>query len=221
MDSPHKGQWRGALVCFFYLRLDKRFSTQFTRRWFKTPSFSSWRQYNDLNYDTTHVEQLDSASFKTACDVCIILHDHVVIKWNRQLYMAFKIHEYNHTYPGRALNHQITEEWSLTTWPLAWSLNSMFADELVSQWINTHKINLAFPEYSNFSTKGSLKSCTCSKMLHIPWSCGPWVRRGPMCVSEYGRILSGVLSYESCQAPFQARTGNYNRLREASLSDKK
>ena len=47
MDSPHRGQWRGALV-FFYLRLNKRLSKQFRRRWFETPLRSLWRHCNAL-----------------------------------------------------------------------------------------------------------------------------------------------------------------------------
>ena len=48
MNSPHKGQWRGALI-FFYLRLNKRLSKQSWRRSFETPSCALWRQYNEIN----------------------------------------------------------------------------------------------------------------------------------------------------------------------------
>ena len=37
MDSPHKGQWRGDLMFFFYLRLNTRLSKQSRRWWFETP----------------------------------------------------------------------------------------------------------------------------------------------------------------------------------------
>ena len=47
VNSPHKGQWCGALS-FFYLRLDKRLSKQLLGRWFKTPSGSLWRNCNTV-----------------------------------------------------------------------------------------------------------------------------------------------------------------------------
>ena len=45
VNSPHKGQWRGALV-FFDLRLNKQLSKQSWSWWFETPSFSLWRHCN-------------------------------------------------------------------------------------------------------------------------------------------------------------------------------
>ena len=46
VNSPHKGQWRGALSFFFELRLNKHLSNQSRRRWFETPSHSLWRHRN-------------------------------------------------------------------------------------------------------------------------------------------------------------------------------
>ena len=46
VDSPHNGQWRRALMFFFYLRLNKRLSKQWRPRWFETPSRSLWRHCN-------------------------------------------------------------------------------------------------------------------------------------------------------------------------------
>ena len=37
VNSPHKGQWRGAFMFFFYLRLNKRLSKQWWGWWFGTP----------------------------------------------------------------------------------------------------------------------------------------------------------------------------------------
>ena len=45
VNSPHKGQWRGALM-FFYLRLNKRLSKQSWGWWFETPSRPLWRHRN-------------------------------------------------------------------------------------------------------------------------------------------------------------------------------
>ena len=38
VNSPHKGQWCGALMFFFYLRLNKRSSKQSWGWWFEKPS---------------------------------------------------------------------------------------------------------------------------------------------------------------------------------------
>ena len=48
VNSPHKGQWRGALMFFFYLRLNKRLNKQSRSRWFETPSRPLWRYCNVL-----------------------------------------------------------------------------------------------------------------------------------------------------------------------------
>ena len=41
VNSPHRGQWRGAWV--LYLHLDRRLSKQSRRWWFETPSRPLWR----------------------------------------------------------------------------------------------------------------------------------------------------------------------------------
>ena len=50
VNSPHKGQERGALNIFFYLRMNKRLSKQSRRRWLETPSHSLWRHYDDFQF---------------------------------------------------------------------------------------------------------------------------------------------------------------------------
>ena len=45
-DSPHKGQWRGALMCSLICAWKKRLNKQPRRWWFKTPSRSLWRDCN-------------------------------------------------------------------------------------------------------------------------------------------------------------------------------
>ena len=47
VNSPHKGQWRRALM-FSLICLDKRLSKQSRRRWFETPSRSLWRHSDVL-----------------------------------------------------------------------------------------------------------------------------------------------------------------------------
>ena len=46
VNSPHKGQRRGALMFFFDLRLNKRLSKQSRSQLFETPSRSLWRHCN-------------------------------------------------------------------------------------------------------------------------------------------------------------------------------
>ena len=47
VNSPHKGQWRGALMCVCDLRLNKRLSKQWWCWWFETPSRTLWRNRNE------------------------------------------------------------------------------------------------------------------------------------------------------------------------------
>ena len=46
VNSPHKGQWRGALMFSLICALNKRFSKQSWGWWFKTPLRSLWRHCN-------------------------------------------------------------------------------------------------------------------------------------------------------------------------------
>ena len=46
VNSPHKGQWRGSLMGFFHLCLNKRLSKPSSGWWFETPSRSLWRHCN-------------------------------------------------------------------------------------------------------------------------------------------------------------------------------
>ena len=48
VNSPHKGQRRGALMFFFYLLLNKRLSKQSRGWWFETPSCPLWRHCIDF-----------------------------------------------------------------------------------------------------------------------------------------------------------------------------
>ena len=53
VNSPHKGQWRGASMFFFDLCLNKRLSKQSWGWWFETLSCTLWRHRNDwyhMNY---------------------------------------------------------------------------------------------------------------------------------------------------------------------------
>ena len=47
VNSPHKAQWRGALMFSLICVLNKRLSKQSWGWWFKTPSPSLWRHCNE------------------------------------------------------------------------------------------------------------------------------------------------------------------------------
>ena len=67
VNSPHKGQWRGALMFSFDLRLNKRLSKQSWGWWFETPSRSLWRNCS-------------GSVFVYSCDPCWIW----VPEWERR-----------------------------------------------------------------------------------------------------------------------------------------
>ena len=48
VNSPHKGQWRGALMLSLICALNKRLSKQSRSWWFETPVRSSWRHCNEF-----------------------------------------------------------------------------------------------------------------------------------------------------------------------------
>ena len=48
VNSPHKGQWRGALMFSFNLCLNKRLSKQSRGWWFEAPSCPLWRHCNEI-----------------------------------------------------------------------------------------------------------------------------------------------------------------------------
>ena len=50
VNSPHKGQWRGALVFSLICTLNKRLSKQSLGMWFETPSRWLWRHCNDHQF---------------------------------------------------------------------------------------------------------------------------------------------------------------------------
>ena len=53
-NSPHKGQWRGALIFSMICALNKRLSKQSRGWWFETPSRSLWRHCDVNSVITWH-----------------------------------------------------------------------------------------------------------------------------------------------------------------------
>ena len=63
VNSPHKGQWRGALTFFLDLRLNKRLSKQSCGWWFETPSRTLWRHCNAFS-SAMHVTPAQEKAFR-------------------------------------------------------------------------------------------------------------------------------------------------------------
>ena len=72
VNSPHKGQWRRALV-FFYLRLNKWLSKQWWGRWFETPSLPLWRHCNVITATPHGHRPTCGCHFKNVCLPCGVL----------------------------------------------------------------------------------------------------------------------------------------------------
>ena len=48
VNSPHKGQWHGALIFLFDLHRNQHLGKQWRRRWFETSLRSLWRHCNEF-----------------------------------------------------------------------------------------------------------------------------------------------------------------------------
>ena len=60
VNSPHKGQWRGAFDIFFHLRLNKQLSKQSWGWWFETPSRPLWRHCNKCKHFPVIIMKINS-----------------------------------------------------------------------------------------------------------------------------------------------------------------
>ena len=94
--SPHKGQWRGALLLFFYPRLDKQLSKQSRGWWFETTSRSLRCHRNVHHLATNHhlsyshqsgrspkvVALFSATNFSSYIIELLQVHDTIQIKWN-------------------------------------------------------------------------------------------------------------------------------------------
>ena len=75
VNSPHKGQWRGALMFFFHLCLNNRLGKQWRGWWFDTPLCPLWRHCNVL-WDRAQVSTCRRGAvhlpgYQMACpDIC-------------------------------------------------------------------------------------------------------------------------------------------------------
>ena len=83
VNSPHKGQWRGALVFFFTFALTKPLSKQSWSWWFKTPSRSLWHHCYDLMICSSNWECL-FISVNKLSDACFFKNQYSIscpIQW--------------------------------------------------------------------------------------------------------------------------------------------
>ena len=55
VNSPHNGQWRGALIFSLIRALNERLSKQSWGWWFETPSRSLWRHFNANGQSLWHL----------------------------------------------------------------------------------------------------------------------------------------------------------------------
>ena len=77
-NSPDKGQWRGAVIFFFHLCLNKRLSKRLWGWWFETPSRSLWRHQNE--WEVTHPHSWkgkDNDWFRCVCS-CYELPEYAI-----------------------------------------------------------------------------------------------------------------------------------------------
>ena len=94
VNSPHKGQWRGALM-FSLICLNKRLSKQSRRWWFETPSRPLWLHCNvEAIYRTMHAASL-SGSRMTGLAMSIKKQTiHPAVHWFKPGYDEFVMSAY-------------------------------------------------------------------------------------------------------------------------------
>ena len=99
--SPHKGQWRGALMFSLICALNKRMSKQSWGWWFETPSHSLRRHYNEVHTSAKMIRNMKTISFKEKCisnyrlqyeghciqvPMCWLIPPHVILQTKLKLY---------------------------------------------------------------------------------------------------------------------------------------
>ena len=101
VNSPHKGQWRGALMLSLICALNKRLRKRSWCSWFETPSLSLWRHCNErfANQDWYSMKisiysHLDSN--KIIATIFCTCHDSCVLSWRVQAFVAIKCQYLNY-----------------------------------------------------------------------------------------------------------------------------
>ena len=96
VNSPHKGQWRGALMFSLICALNKRLTKQWWSWWFETPSCSLWRHCNVsksvrlayylLDCGSEHMSQCNNTVYMASawivlcfCSVCLMQMTHLFL----------------------------------------------------------------------------------------------------------------------------------------------
>ena len=78
VNSPHKGQWRGALTFFMICALNKRLSKKSQGWWFETLTRSLWRHCNVVSLSSNMRLQID----------CLDIND-----WNAQIWFDLELED--------------------------------------------------------------------------------------------------------------------------------
>ena len=74
-EFPIKGQWRGALMVFFYLRLNKGLSKQPWDWWFETPSWSLWCSVCNKHIFQSNIKTLHPKKYAHSVRLlCLVTH---------------------------------------------------------------------------------------------------------------------------------------------------
>ena len=96
VNSPHKGEWRGALI--FDLCLKKRLSKQSRRRGVETPSRSLWRHCGDTKRQrlTRYTKQTENSFSENAFEIWgvgfgLLLWLYQQYEWKEQYFYDFFI----------------------------------------------------------------------------------------------------------------------------------
>ena len=81
VNSPHKGQWRGILMIFFYQHLNKQLSKHWWGWWFETPSHPLWRQCTEISKLTLlspmNMKMIQYRSMLMHADIPRFCDDHI------------------------------------------------------------------------------------------------------------------------------------------------
>ena len=122
MNSPHRCQWRRALMFFFDLLLNKRLCKQSWGWWFETPLRSLWRHCNEnvkfsrsvpprvIQHSVRHSNNLFSNAEDILCEICIF-------KKNKKLCALYPVQSGDDLLEKKALARQ----WIFNSFVALWT----------------------------------------------------------------------------------------------------
>ena len=107
VNSPHKGQWRGALVFFYYLRLNKRLSNQLWGWWFETPPCPLWRHCNGFHFDFLLIVSEDAFDLILSVHRRPLLLTRIVLRDHIHCYVGIVSTCPYHSFKGDIVNRRL------------------------------------------------------------------------------------------------------------------